>query len=278
MIVHDIPEAQIAAIAAKAKATLPLAVNGRIEKACRLVRSASVELHDDGSATVISESDGFTGYLVQHGQCTCPDFEFQAPKGWCAHRIAVGMTIRCQQQARGASTKPQATSSAAQAPAPASEDDDPVWQALAPSRDTIGRPAPHTAGAGVTRRERTTIEPSGSPDATSILPEALKPHIVYLHGKPFVHYAGLLALAHARGLVSLKAHFISVTAELALAEAEATFADGKTFAECADATPGNVGPQVKAHYARMALTRAKARTLRDALNVGICTLEEVTED
>jgi hypothetical protein len=110
------------------------------------------------------------------------------------------------------------------------------------------------------------------------LPDALKPHIVFLHGKPFVQYAGLLALAHERGLVSLKASFISVTAELALAEAEAVFADGKTFGECADATPQNVGPKIKAHYARMALTRSKARCLRDALNIGICALEELTED
>src|SRR6266849_8123392 len=91
------------------------------------------------------------------------------------------------------------------------------------------------------------------------LPDALKSHIVFLHVKPFIQYAGLLALAHERGLVSLKARFISVTAELALAEAEATFADGRTFAECADATPQNVGAKIKAHYARMALTRSKAR-------------------
>src|SRR5207248_5144296 len=88
-------------------------------------------------------------------------------------------------------------------------------------------------------------------------------------------YAGLLALAHERGLVSLKARFISVTPELALAEAEAVFQDGRVFTEAADATPANVGPQVKAHYARMALTRAKARCLRDALNISMCTLEEL---
>src|SRR5712691_10447557 len=55
-------------------------------------------------------------------------------------------------------------------------------------------------------------------------------------------YAGLLFLAHERGLVSLKAHFISVTPELALAEAETTFADAKTYGACADSTPQNVGP------------------------------------
>src|SRR2546426_6493540 len=47
--------------------------------------------------------------------------------------------------------------------------------------------------------------------------------------------------SHERGLVSLKAHFISVTETLALAEAEATFTDGKTYGECADSTPQNVG-------------------------------------
>jgi hypothetical protein len=56
---------------------------------------------------------------------------------------------------------------------------------------------------------------------------------VHLHGKPFVQYAGLLFLAYERGLVSLKAHFISVTPELALAEAAATFAAGQTYGECA---------------------------------------------
>jgi hypothetical protein len=45
MIIANIPETQLEAIAAKAQAALPLAVNGRIEKACRLVRSASVEVH-----------------------------------------------------------------------------------------------------------------------------------------------------------------------------------------------------------------------------------------
>src|SRR5205823_2039350 len=72
-------------------------------------------------------------------------------------------------------------------------------------------------------------------------------YITHLHGKPFVRYAGLLAIAHERGLVSLKVRLISVTAELALAEAEATFADGKTYSECADATPQNVPQHIRPH-------------------------------
>src|SRR5262249_2626561 len=57
--------------------------------------------------------------------------------------------------------------------------------------------------------------------------------LVTLHGKKYIQYVGLLAMAHDRGLTSLKARFISVTPDLALAEAEAVFADGKVFMEAA---------------------------------------------
>ena len=115
------------------------------------------------------------------------------------------------------------------------------------------------------------VETSGVEAPTDIGAQFL----VSLHGKQFVTYAGLLALAHTRGLVRLTVTFISVTPECALAEATAVFADGHTFTEAADSTPDNVGPKVKAHYARMALTRAKVRTLRDALNILMWSLEEV---
>jgi hypothetical protein len=85
----------------------------------------------------------------------------------------------------------------------------------------------------------------------------------------------LLTLAHERGLASLKADFITVTAELALAHAVATFADGRTFEESADATPANVNGKIRPHFPRMALTRAKARALRDALNIGMVAVEEL---
>lgn len=98
-----------------------------------------------------------------------------------------------------------------------------------------------------------------------------------IHGKDFIQYEGLLAMAHAQGLVCLTAIWISVTPELALAKAIAEFQGGRTFTECGDATPTNVAPQVKAHYARVALTRAKARVLRDALNIGMVAVEELEE-
>ena len=43
-------------------------------------------------------------------------------------------------------------------------------------------------------------------------------------------------------------------------------------------TPENVGSKVRPHFARLALTRAKARCLRDALNISLCAVEELGED
>ena len=100
--------------------------------------------------------------------------------------------------------------------------------------------------------------------------------LVEIQGKPFITFQGLLYLAHQQGLLSLKAEFISVTADLALAKARAEFHDGRLFEECGDATPSNVNGRIKPHFARMAFTRAKARCLRDALNLGgLVAVEEL---
>ena len=100
-------------------------------------------------------------------------------------------------------------------------------------------------------------------------------YITDVKGKQHVQFAGLLAMAHEAGLCELVAEFVSVTADLALAKAHAFFRDGRRFAESGDATPANVNPMVKPHFARMALTRAKARCLRDALCITECAVEEL---
>jgi hypothetical protein len=98
-----------------------------------------------------------------------------------------------------------------------------------------------------------------------------------IHGKEFIQYAGLLALAHEQGLTELGSGFITVSETLALAFAWATFKDGRKFWDAGDATPTNVHQQVKAHFPRVALTRAKARCLRDALNIGMVAVEELED-
>jgi len=108
-------------------------------------------------------------------------------------------------------------------------------------------------------------------------PVALAQWIKQIHGRDCIAYQGLLALAHEQGLQELAAEFISVTPELALAAAHAFFRDGRRFWDAGDATPTNVHQQVRAHFPRVALTRAKARVLRDALNMGMVAIEELEE-
>ncbi len=48
-----------------------------------------------------------------------------------------------------------------------------------------------------------------------------------------------------------------------------------TFTGIGDAGPENVNRMIRPHIIRMAETRAKARALRDAVNIGIVTLEEL---
>jgi hypothetical protein len=106
-------------------------------------------------------------------------------------------------------------------------------------------------------------------------PKLLSDYMVDIKGKRHIQYGGLLAYAHEQGLLSLSASLTTVSKDLAIATATATFKDGRTFTETADATPDNVGPQIKQHFMRMAVTRAKARALRDALNISEAAAEEL---
>jgi hypothetical protein len=109
---------------------------------------------------------------------------------------------------------------------------------------------------------------------------------VNLSGKPFVLFAGLLVEAHTRRLVSLESQLIQAptpeNGQCAVYRARAVFQteDGKeqTFVAHGDATPTNVTGKVAPHFMRMAETRAYARCLRWALNVGETSLEELDVD
>ena len=85
----------VAQVAERAKAILPAAVNGRVEKAVALVLQGDVEPQADGTVVVFSATDATRRYVLQGTACTCADFERgQAPEGWCAHRIAAGIAKR----------------------------------------------------------------------------------------------------------------------------------------------------------------------------------------
>lgn len=105
-------------------------------------------------------------------------------------------------------------------------------------------------------------------------------------GKQFVLYAGLLDEAHRKGLRNIETELLQVpSAEngnvaIVRATAKVSLFDGpesplKSFTGIGDASPENVGRMIAPHAIRMAETRAKARALRDAINVGATSLEEL---
>jgi hypothetical protein len=141
----------------------------------------------------------------------------------------------------------------------------------------IAWPIYRCAYGAVYRPATPQTEPAPVPEPDDVALRIPAQFITYLHGKAFVQFGGLLAMAHEHGLQSLTARFITVEADLATAEATAVFEDGRHFTECGDASPSNVGDKVRPHFARMALTRAKARALRDALNIGMCSVEELSD-
>jgi hypothetical protein len=98
--------------------------------------------------------------------------------------------------------------------------------------------------------------------------------IQQLQGKPFIRFVGLLQMAHDDGLTSLTEEWTYNDPELSLAHAVATFADGRTFAGSGDSTPQNA-KNIGLAWRRMSLTRAKARALRDALAIDMCSVEEM---
>jgi hypothetical protein len=103
-------------------------------------------------------------------------------------------------------------------------------------------------------------------------------YIINRQGKDVVLYAGLLDLAHRSGLKSITTKLLAAPNEAnawtAIVWAEVV-TDSGIFSGIGDANPANVGRMVTLHTIRMAETRAKARALRDALNVGGVSLEEL---
>ena len=99
-------------------------------------------------------------------------------------------------------------------------------------------------------------------------------------GKTFVLYAGLLDMAHERGLKAVTTTLVQIPNEMngnvAICHATVETEQG-TFTGLGDASPTNVNRMMSPHLIRMAETRAKARALRDAVNVGVTALEELAD-
>jgi len=183
-------------------------------------------------------------YGVSATSCECPDQIFH-PKARCKHLYAWDLYHLVQKHLAR-----QGTATAAPATAPAAPLDD-DW------------PPEEMLGAAATLSE---------------VPFGIDPrHMQMIQGKPFVKFAGLLELAHKRGLQSLSVDWTFNDAEWSLAHAVAVFPFG-TFAESGDASPTNVTSKVRPHFRRVALTRAAARALRLALGLDMVACEELAEE
>lgn len=110
--------------------------------------------------------------------------------------------------------------------------------------------------------------------------EKVKPEfVVNLRGKDFVLYAGVLDVAHQRGIRRLETEVVQLPSEAngreCVVRATLELAGGSVFTDYGDANPTNVNRPIAQHLIRMASTRAKARVLRDATNIGLTALEEL---
>jgi hypothetical protein len=105
-----------------------------------------------------------------------------------------------------------------------------------------------------------------------------KEYIITRQGKDFVLYEGLLDEAHQQGLSRISTTLIQIphdnNGHMAVVQAEVEIGKG-TFSGIGDASPGNVNRMIVPHLLRMAETRAKARALRDAVNIGVTAVEEL---
>lgn len=105
-----------------------------------------------------------------------------------------------------------------------------------------------------------------------------KDFIVDRQGRQFVLYAGLLDLAHQQGLKAITTTIVQIPVDengtTAIVHATVETERG-VFTGIGDAAPHNVSRMMVPHLLRMAETRAKARALRDAVNIGVVSLEEL---
>ncbi len=109
--------------------------------------------------------------------------------------------------------------------------------------------------------------------------------LITRQGKQYVLFQGLLDEAHSRGLRGIDTELIQIPDDAngnvaivkATVEMDGGEAGPRVFSGIGDASPSNVGRSIAPHVIRMAETRAKARALRDAVNVGATALEELSD-
>ena len=104
--------------------------------------------------------------------------------------------------------------------------------------------------------------------------------LLYLAGKWYVTYSGLLGIARRKRCVGIKVRPVvefcnSTTSHWAFKAIVYKTRACKGFVGYGDADPSNVSPLVHGAEMRVAETRAVNRALRKAYGIGICSVEEL---
>ncbi len=101
-----------------------------------------------------------------------------------------------------------------------------------------------------------------------------------IQGKDFVLFEGLLEMAHADGLKRVETQLLQAPHKdngmLAIVRAVIE-TDKGIFSALGDASPESAERPMQPHLVRLADTRAIARAIRIAVNVGITAVEEINE-
>ena len=103
--------------------------------------------------------------------------------------------------------------------------------------------------------------------------------ITEIEGREFVKYAGLLDLAHQKGLLKIEVDPLQFpttdNGNMAICKATVLSKSGETYVDVGDANPNNTNSKVAKHLLRMSATRAIGRALRSFTNIGNTMLEEL---
>jgi hypothetical protein len=106
-------------------------------------------------------------------------------------------------------------------------------------------------------------------------------HIMEQHGRRYVLFSGLLALAHEEGLKGVTTTLVQIpndsNGNVAICHATVETAKG-SFDGIGDASPTNVGRAIVPHLIRMSETRAVARAFRVAVNVGEALADDPSDE
>ena len=225
----------------------------RIEKAYALVHEGKVVLHPQTKTATVGSSDGTKAYTV-NGHCDCPDAP-RAPEGVCKHKFAALIL-------RKASVLVKAFTQATEPVTVQAE----AMDVQAVEAAAVETSEPEAAPAAIVEAE---VIPS--------VPHIPREFLYEVEGATAIRWGGLLHLAHQAGLCSMTVEVVTVSTDLAVMRATATFNDGGVWTDIGDSSPQNVSKKVGKHFIRMASTRAMARCLRTAMDIPFVSSVELDE-